>query len=102
MGHLVGGLYWPTTLACSAIISLTEGTIRQCFPWCSVDWKMKHGRLGSGVSATAHTSCSNLLAKVDSFALSWLYMPPLELVVGLILSASLGLGSSQALDVSAT
>ena len=29
-------------------------------------------------------------------------MPPLELVAGLILSASLGLGLSQALDVSAT
>ena len=25
---LVGGLYWPTTLACSTIISLTEGTVR--------------------------------------------------------------------------
>ena len=24
---LVGGLYWPTSLACSAIISLTEGEV---------------------------------------------------------------------------
>ena len=24
---LVGGLYWPTSLACSASISLTDGTI---------------------------------------------------------------------------
>ena len=56
-GAFVKGLYWPTTLACSAIISLTEGTVGQCFPWCLVDWKMKHGRLGNGVSDTAHTSC---------------------------------------------
>ena len=26
-GALVGGLYWPTSLACSTIISLTEGTV---------------------------------------------------------------------------
>ena len=75
---------------------------------------MKHGWLGSGISATARTSCSflissssNLLAKVDSFAFISTssrtnYMPPLELVEGLILSTSLGLGSSQALDVYAT
>ena len=75
---------------------------------------MKHGWLGSGVLATACTSClfliyssSNLLAKVDSFAFISMsfgseYMPPLELVAGLILSVSLRLGSSQALDVSTT
>ena len=56
-GALVGGLYWPTTLACSAIMSLTEGTVGQCSHWCSVDWKIKHGWLGSDVSATARTSC---------------------------------------------
>ena len=32
-----------TTLACSAIISLTEGTIRQCSLWWSVDWQLKQG-----------------------------------------------------------
>ena len=53
-GAIVDGLYWPTTLACSVIISLTEGIVGQYFPWCPVDWKMKHGWLGSGVSATAH------------------------------------------------
>ena len=26
-GVVVGGLYWPTSLACSAIISLIEGTV---------------------------------------------------------------------------
>ena len=31
------GLYWPTALACSATKSLTEGTLGQCSPWCSVD-----------------------------------------------------------------
>ena len=36
-GAVVGGLYWPTVLACSAIISLTEGTVGQCSPRCSVD-----------------------------------------------------------------
>ena len=36
-GAFVGGLYWPIALACSAIISLTEETIMQCSPWCSVD-----------------------------------------------------------------
>ena len=30
---LVGGLYWSTTLACSAIKSLTEGVVGQCSPW---------------------------------------------------------------------
>ena len=30
---LVGGLYWPTTLACSAIKSLIEGAVGQCSPW---------------------------------------------------------------------
>ena len=53
-GAFVGGLYWPTTLACSTIISLNEGTVGQCSPWCSVDWKMKHGWLGSGVSYCSH------------------------------------------------
>ena len=56
-GALVGGLYWLKKLACLAIISLIEGKVGQCSPWCSVDWQMKHGWLGSGVSATAHTSC---------------------------------------------
>ena len=42
-GAFVGGLYWPTALVCSAIMSLTEGTVRQCSPWCLVDCKMKHG-----------------------------------------------------------
>ena len=36
-GAVVGGLYWPTILACSSIISLTKGTVGQCSPWCSVD-----------------------------------------------------------------
>ena len=75
---------------------------------------MNQGWFGTGVLATARTSCwflisssSNLLAKVDSFAFISMssrseYMPPLELATGLILSASLGLGSSHALDVSAT
>ena len=56
---------------------------------------MKQSWLGStGVSATTN----NLLAMVDSFAFISMYsvreyMPPFELVVGLVLSASLGLGS---------
>ena len=56
-GALVGDLYWPTTLACSAIISLTEGTVGQCSPWRAIDLQMKHGWLSSGVSATSCTSC---------------------------------------------
>ena len=36
-GVVAGGLYWPTALACSATKSLTEGTLRQCSPWCSMD-----------------------------------------------------------------
>ena len=31
------GLYWSTSLTCSTMISLTEGTVGQCSPWCSVD-----------------------------------------------------------------
>ena len=31
-GAFVGGLYWPTALACSTIISLNEGTVGQCSP----------------------------------------------------------------------
>ena len=34
---LVGSLYWPTTLACLAIISLTKGTVGQWSPWWLVD-----------------------------------------------------------------
>ena len=61
-------------------------------------------------SVTARTSwrfrisrSSNLLVKVDRFAFVFVssmieYMPPLEFSAGLILSASLGLGSSHALD----
>ena len=30
---LVDGLYWPTTMACSAIKSLTEGAVGQCSHW---------------------------------------------------------------------
>ena len=36
-GAVVGGLYWPTILACSAIISITEEIVGQCSPWCLVD-----------------------------------------------------------------
>ena len=35
------GLYWPTALPCSIIISLFEGTIGQCSLWWSVDWLLK-------------------------------------------------------------
>ena len=34
---LVGGLYCPIALACSANMSLVEGTLGQCSPRCSVD-----------------------------------------------------------------
>ena len=54
-GALVGGLYWPTTLACSAIISLTEGTVGQFSPWCSADLQIKQGWLGIDASVTART-----------------------------------------------
>ena len=110
----VGGLFWPTTFACLAIKSLTEGEIGQCSPWGPVDWQVKHGWRGTYISVIAHTSCwflisssSILLVRVDNLAFSSTssaseYMPPLWFTGGLCLSVSLGFCSSQALEVSTT
>ena len=79
-----------------------------------MDWQLKQFLTCARLSVTACTSwtlflsnSSNLLAKVDTLAFSSIsleraYMPPLWFTGGLNLSASLGFGSSQPLEVSAT
>ena len=59
---VVWGNGWWLVLACSAIISLTEGPVGQCSPWCLVDWQLKQGWVGIGASATARTSCELLIS----------------------------------------
>ena len=108
------GLYWPTTLACSAIKSLTEGAIGQCSCGWPLDWQLMHELAYTGFLVTACTSCSlfpsiysTFLAKVDIFAFISISsesakIPPLWWAEGLIFSISLGFGLSHPLEVSAT
>ena len=66
-GALGCGLYWPTTLACSDIKSLTEGAIGQCSSGWTVDWQLMHGLACAGFSVTACTSCSLFLPALPPF-----------------------------------
>ena len=108
------GLYCPTVFAHSDIKSFIEGAIGHCSAGCTGDWKLVQGLDCAGFSVAACTSWSCLpsssstfLAKVQILAFiskssNRAYIPPLGLTEGLNLSISLGFGSSQPLEVSAT
>ena len=108
------GLYCPTVFAHSDIKSFIEGAIGHCSAGCTGDWKLvcrdwivqdfqsllaPHGAVC--LQAPLPLANVEILAFISKSS-DRAYIPPLGWTEGLILSISLGFGSSQPLEVSAT